>query len=208
MNKNFNFSTECLDLQSANTPRKQVNNEDETDIEDLEVICTLEEEDEEELLCLSKSGIEKIHCYDYEKRQRERFEMLDDHTNEIIKKSNLTSPQSGRLPTATPASAMSSAISTAPVSPTSSPPHPDSFLLCDIIPTFGGHQLSTCQTLPIELIRVWSVQLIKAIMNLHSLGINTLDLNPDNLLLNENGQLNLTYQFQWVSIGNFFKFTS
>ena len=98
MNKNFNFSTECLDLQSANTPRKQVNNEDETDIEDLEVICTLEEEDEEELLCLSKSGIEKIHCYDYEKRQRERFEMLDDHTNEIIKKSNLTSPQSGRLP--------------------------------------------------------------------------------------------------------------
>ena len=97
MNKNFNFSTECLDLQSANTPRKQVNNEDETDIEDLEVICTLEEEEEEELLCLSKSGIEKIHCYDYEKRQRERFEMLDDHTNEIIKKSN----QSGRLPTPT-----------------------------------------------------------------------------------------------------------
>ena len=93
---------------------------------------------------------------------------------------------------------MSSAISTAPVSP-----NPDSLLLCDIVPTFGGHQLSGCQTLPIELIRVWSVQLIKAIMNLHSLGINTLDLNPDNLLLNENGQLHLTYQFQWVSIGNF-----
>ena len=201
----------------VNTPR-QANNEDETEIEDLEVVCTLpspEEDEEEELLCLSKSGIEKIHCYDYEKRQKERFEMLDDHTNEIIKKLNvfdtispapyphhqyLTSSQHpGRLQT--PASAMSSALSTpAPVSPTSSP-NPDSFqLLCDIIPTFGGHELSCCKTLPIGLIRVWSVQLIKAIMNLHSLDIKTLDLNPDNLLLNENGQLNLTYQFQWVSI--------
>ena len=71
---------------------RQANNEDETDIEDLEVVCTLpspEEDEEEELLCLSKSGIEKIHCYDYDKRQKERFEMLDDHTNEIIKKLNV-----------------------------------------------------------------------------------------------------------------------
>ena len=27
-----------------------------------------------------------------------------------------------------------------------------------------------------------------------------MDLNPNNLLLNENGELTLTYQFQWVSI--------
>ena len=46
-----------------------------------------EEEDiETELICLSKGGIEKIECYDHDKRERERFEMLDDHTNEVIKK--------------------------------------------------------------------------------------------------------------------------
>ena len=49
-----------------------------------------DEEDEEdietELICLSKGGIEKIECYDHDKRERERFEMLDDHTKEVIKK--------------------------------------------------------------------------------------------------------------------------
>ena len=46
-----------------------------------------EEEDiETELICLSKGGIEKIECYDHNKREKERFEMLDDHTNEVIKK--------------------------------------------------------------------------------------------------------------------------
>ena len=46
-----------------------------------------EEEDiETELICLSKGGIEKIECYDHDKRERERFEMLDDHTKEVIKK--------------------------------------------------------------------------------------------------------------------------
>ena len=145
------------------------------------------------MLCLSTSGVEKIHCYDYEKRQQERFEMLDDHTNELIKK--LDDKQ-------TP---LSSALSTAPVSPaTSLSPrhhhHPESLGLSDIIPTFGGHDLSTCKVLPIGLIRVWSVQLIKAVMKLHSLGIHLLDLNPNNLLLNANGELTLTYQFQLVSI--------
>ena len=41
---------------------------------------------ETELICLSKGGIEKIECYDHDKRERERFEMLDDHTKEVIKK--------------------------------------------------------------------------------------------------------------------------
>ena len=177
--------------------------EEESDVEDLEVVCTLaspEEDDEEELLCLSNSGIEKIHCYDYEKRQQERFEMLDDHTNEIIKKlddnvDTLQTPQTLlNLKLQTP-SALSSALSKAPVSPVSS-----FHRLCDIIPTFGGHDLSTCKTLPLSLIRTWSVQLIKAVAKLHSLGIHMMDLNPNNLLLNENGELTLTYQFQWVSI--------
>ena len=35
-----------------------------------------------------------------------------------------------------------------------------------------------------------------------------MDLNPNNLLLNLNGELVLTYQYQWVSIDNALDFRS
>ena len=64
------FSLNFLDFS---VPYSENDEEDEEDIET-------------ELICLSKGGIEKIECYDHDKRERERFEMLDDHTKEVIKK--------------------------------------------------------------------------------------------------------------------------
>ena len=63
------------DLEIVVKARNDDNSENEDDL-DIET----------ELLCLSKGGIEKIECYDQEKRDNERFHMLEDHTNEIIKK--------------------------------------------------------------------------------------------------------------------------
>ena len=74
--------------------------------------------------------------------------------------------------------------------------------MSDVIPTFGGQQLQSCQILPISLLKSWAVQLIKVILNLHSKGIYIQDLNPSNILLSENGQLTLTFQYQWISIEN------
>ena len=64
------FSLNFLDFS---VPYSENDEEDEEDIET-------------ELICLSKGGIEKIECYDHDKRERERFEMLEDHTKEVIKK--------------------------------------------------------------------------------------------------------------------------
>ena len=205
--------------------------------EDLEIIVKanddiLEDSDdmdiETELLCLSKGGVEKIECFDQEKRDRERFQMLDDHTNEIIEKldaneedyesqpdhppvpnllnvietieaKNFLAPS--RLLTPALSSAPISAPSTAPVSPVMSPQIPcEEFQLHQIIPSFGGLDLKTCKILPMSLLRVWTVHLVKAILELHSRRIYVQDLNPTNLLLSENGELLLTYHCQWVSV--------
>ena len=39
-------------------------------------------------------------------------------------------------------------------------------------------------------------------MALHSKSIYVQDLNPSNILLSENGQLTLTFQYEWISIEN------
>ena len=53
-----------------------------------------------------------------------------------------------------------------------------------------------------SLIKAWTVQLVKAVMDLHSKSIYVQDLNPSNILLSDNGELVLTYQYQWLSVEN------
>ena len=53
-----------------------------------------------------------------------------------------------------------------------------------------------------SLLKSWTVQLVKVILDLHSKGIYVQDLNPSNVLLSENGKLTLTFQYQWISIEN------
>lgn len=153
-------------------------------------------------------------CWD----DQNRFGMLDDHTNEIIAKrlsilDNVTHKSSSSNPnqlSVTPISTVLS-INSAPISvpsttsnlsPISHPPTPQSFKLSDIISTFGGQELQSCPTLPMSLLKSWTVQLVKVILDLHSKGIYVQDLNPSNVLLSENGQLTLTFQYQWISIEN------
>lgn len=193
---------------------KQIVHEEGNDASDDEI---------SELLCLSSAGIEKIECYDREKRDKERFEMLDDHAKEVIKKlddgqegssdessENEDEPNSNllfvnRLLTPALSSAPISVPSTAPVSPVASPlvPHVGHTMkLHEIIPSFGGIDLGSSSVLPMGLLKSWTVQLIKAILDLHSRRIYVQDLNTSNLLLSENGELILTYQCQWASVDN------
>ena len=65
-------------------------------------------------------------------------------------------------------SAPLSAMSTAPVSPEASPQHLGSNKLHELIPTFGGFELKTCKILPMSLLKSWTVQLVKAVIDLHS----------------------------------------
>ena len=65
-------------------------------------------------------------------------------------------------------SAPLSAMSTAPVSPALSPQHCGSNKLDELIPTFGGFDLKTCKILPMSLLKSWTVQLVKAVIDLHS----------------------------------------
>ena len=219
-NVNVEIATESeiksLSPDPGPDPDPDPDGNDEDDL-DMEIVCTLGTEtkegieDDKELICLSKSGIEKISCYDINQRERERFEMLQDHTNEVIKKldteQNYLSVNHGSR-MMTPASFSSAPISvtsTAPVSPTMTIPtnvNLESYQLSDLMGSFGGLDLKTSQTLPIGLIRLWTVQLVKALSDLHSKSIYMMDLNPNNLLLNLNGELVLTYQYQWVSIDN------
>ena len=201
------------------SPDPDVNDEDDLD---MEIVCTLGTkeglEDDKELICLSKSGIEKISCYDIDQREKERFEMLQDHTNEVIKKldiepSHLSVHHGSRITPSSIASAPISVPSTAPVSPTMalSPminASLEPYQLSDLMGSFGGLDLKKSQTLPIGLIRLWTVQLVKALSDLHSKSIFVIDLKPDNLLLNLNGELVLTYQYQWVSLDNPLDFRS
>ena len=198
--------------------------EHEEDSEDLQVICKLDSEgsDDEELLCLSQAGIEKIQCYSLEQRDKDRFEMLKDHANEVIEKLHNfdTAEDDGQkhllnldhLLRTPMSSAPISVPSTAPMSPVSESPYlttqiqPGLVQLKDIIASFGGQDLQAVKTLPLPLIRCWSVQLIKAVLDLHAKEIYVQDLNPANILLDENGQLRLTYQCQWVSVEKPFDF--
>jgi hypothetical protein len=184
---------------------------------DMEFVCSLtnassleeEEEDDDELLCINKDGIEKILCFDQEQRDRDRFEMLDDHTHEVIRHSEshlqkqLGSLLSTPLRLLTPSSVPLSAATTTTVSPTSqreSPQFEESLYLYHLIPSFGATDLRTSKVLPMSLLRHWSVQLVKVIFDLHARGIYIQDLNPSNILLSEEGQLTLTYQCEWVSV--------
>ncbi|CAF0947715.1 unnamed protein product [Brachionus calyciflorus] len=62
-------------------------------------------------------------------------------------------------------------------------------------------------------VKLWLAQLLVSIKNLHKIGILLKDLNSDNLLINENGMLVLTYFSRWnlvderlsdVSVKNFY----
>merc|ERR1712018_12464 len=99
-------------------------------------------------------------------------------------------------------SAPLSVPSSTAMSPLSHPGSPQFYKLCDLIPTFGGQELQSCQVLPMNLLKSWTVQLVKVVMALHSKSIYVQDLNPSNILLSENGQLTLTFQYQWISIEN------
>ena len=63
-----------------------------------------------------------------------------------------------------------------------------------------GYGFRDGEQLPVDAIRMWSYQLFKTLFSLHENGILVKDLNPRNLLLDDQCNLKLSYQFDWVSV--------
>ena len=123
-----------------------------------------DEEIESELLCINnQAGME-----DHQPIQDlDRFHMLEDHANEIIAKrlsmldpNKLTPNRLLTTPLALSSAPLSVPSSTA-MSPLSHPCTPQFYKLCDLIPTFGGQELQSCEVLPMNLLKSWTVQLGK-----------------------------------------------
>ena len=104
-----------------------ISNEDEEKLmdEDIEIVYNLhdvynielsddDDEEDEELLCINQAGMETIKTID-----KDRFQMLEDHTNEIIAK-RLDALERVDLNKLTPNRLLTPALSSAPISvPTS-----------------------------------------------------------------------------------------
>ena len=67
---------------------------------------------------------------------------------------------------------------------------------CNIIDSECGDKTE----LPDKLIRAWAAQLAQVLSSLHYREVVIRDLHPANLLLDDIGQVKLTYQCKWVSV--------
>jgi serine/threonine protein kinase len=76
----------------------------------------------------------------------------------------------------------------------------DKDLRVDSLKVFQGQRYNPGEPLPNEVLKTWSSQLCQILMELHARGIIVKDLNPRNLLLDADGNLQLSYQFDWVTV--------
>lgn len=75
--------------------------------------------------------------------------------------------------------------------------------LSEILPQCANIMEEECghmTELPDKLIRAWAAQLAQVLSSLHYREVVIRDLHPANLLLDDIGQVKLTYQCKWVSV--------
>jgi len=72
--------------------------------------------------------------------------------------------------------------------------------LSELLPQCPMEDLLDSTQLPDRLIRTWAAEIAQVLSSLHYREILVKDLNPDNILLDQNGHVKLTYQCEWVSV--------